>query len=81
MPASYAVDLRTRVLAACDMCEGTRKQIAERFRISESTLYLCLQQRKDEGRINPVGVRGWAYLQHPDGVPGATGRGTTPTVH
>lgn len=34
MPAPYSVGLRARVLAACDECEGTRGEIAKRFRIS-----------------------------------------------
>jgi transposase len=50
MPRAYSSDLRERVLAACDAREGTRGEIARRFRVSESTLYLWGQQRRQEGR-------------------------------
>jgi transposase len=50
MPRPYSPDLRERVLDACDADEGTRAEIARRFRVGESTLYLWLQQRREEGR-------------------------------
>lgn len=53
MPRPYSRDLRERVLVACDAREGTRAEIARRFRVSESTLYLWLQQRREEGRVAP----------------------------
>lgn len=50
MPGPYSAGLRSLVLAACDAHEGKRSEIAMRFRVSESTLYLWLQQRKLDGR-------------------------------
>ena len=43
------MDLRKRVLAACDAKEGTRKEIAERFKVSESWLYYLLRRRRETG--------------------------------
>jgi transposase len=50
LPGPYFADLRSRVLAACGAREGERSEIAERFRVSESTFYLGHQQRKLAGR-------------------------------
>lgn len=48
MPRPYSADLRQRVLAACDAGDGTRAEIARRFRVSESALYAWLEQRRRE---------------------------------
>ncbi len=50
MPRPYSADLRLRVLRACVREEGTRQQIARRFRVSESTVYGWLRQARDEDR-------------------------------
>ena len=50
MPRPYSADLRLRVLRACAREEGTRQQIARRFRVSESTVYGWLRQARDEDR-------------------------------
>jgi transposase len=50
MPRPYSSDLRERVLGACDAGEGPRAEIAQRFRVGASTLYLWQQQRREEGR-------------------------------
>jgi transposase len=50
MPRPYSADLRLRVLRACAREEGTRPQIARRFRVSESTVYGWLRQARDEDR-------------------------------
>lgn len=47
------MDLRERVLAACDAKEGTRRQIAERFKVSEDWVYKLLRQRRELGTIAP----------------------------
>jgi len=50
MPAPYSPDLRRRVLYACAMVAGSRAEIARRFQVSERSVYLWLQQERDEGR-------------------------------
>lgn len=50
MPAPYSSDLRLRVLHACAMAEGSRPEIARRFQVSERSVYLWLQQEREEGR-------------------------------
>jgi transposase len=53
MPRPYSADLRLRVLRACAREEGTRQQIARRFRVSESTVYGWLRQAREEERRHP----------------------------
>ena len=53
MPAPYSSDLRRRVLHACAMVEGSRAEIARRFQVSERSVYLWLQQEREEGRTGP----------------------------
>ncbi len=43
------MDLRERVLAACDAKEGTRKDIARRFKVSEPWIYHLLRRRREHG--------------------------------
>jgi transposase len=50
----YSMDLRERVVAACDAREGTREQIAERFGVSDRWIRKLLQQRRDTGSIAPL---------------------------
>jgi transposase len=47
----YSMDLRVRVVAACDAREGTRQQIAKRFGVSERWVRRLLQRRKETGSI------------------------------
>ena len=47
---TYSMDLRERVLAACDAKEDTRKEIAKRFKISESWIYYLLRRRRETGK-------------------------------
>lgn len=39
MPKAWSLDLRERVLAACDEGRLSRAEIAAQFRVGESTLY------------------------------------------
>ena len=48
----YSVELRGAVLAACDANEGTR-DIAVRFKVSESWVRLMKQQRRETGKVAP----------------------------
>ena len=50
---AYSIDLRQRVLAACDAQKGTRKEIAKRFKVSEDWIYKLLRQRREIGNIDP----------------------------
>ena len=50
---AYSMDLRERVVAACDARDGTRRQIAARFSVSVSWIRKLLRQRRDTGSIGP----------------------------
>ena len=49
----YSMDLRERVVAACDARDGTRQQIAARFSVSVSWIRDLLKRRRDTGSIAP----------------------------
>jgi transposase len=49
--ATLSLDLRTRILAAYDEGEGTRADIAQRFRVSLGMVKKLLQQRRKTGQI------------------------------
>lgn len=49
----YWMDLRERVVAACDEGVDTRAEIAERFSVSESWIRRLLQRRRESGSIAP----------------------------
>lgn len=51
--ATLSLDLRERILAAYDAGEGTRDQIAQRFRVSLGMVKKLLQQRRRIGDIAP----------------------------
>jgi transposase len=48
-----SLDLRERILAAYDNDEGTRPEIAHRFRVSLGMVKKLLQQRRHTGDITP----------------------------
>lgn len=50
---SYSMDLRERVVAACDCGEETREQVAKRFCVSVGWVYQLLARRRDTGSIAP----------------------------
>jgi transposase len=50
---AYSMDLRERVVAACDGGEGTREEIAKRFRVGVAWVYRLLQRRRQTGSIAP----------------------------
>ena len=50
---AYSIDLRERVVAACDARDGTREQVAARFAVSVSWVRKLLRQRRDTGSIAP----------------------------
>jgi transposase len=49
---SYSSEFRGAVLAACDANEGTR-DVAVRFKVSESWVRLIKQQRRETGQVAP----------------------------
>ncbi len=73
MSRPYSADLRLRVLRACAREEGTRQQIARRFRVSESSVYGWLRQARKEdrrrakphagGRVRVIDAAGDAVLR------------------
>lgn len=50
---TISLDLRERILVSYDKEEGTRQQIAGRFRVSEGMVKKLLQQRRRTGDIRP----------------------------
>ncbi len=50
----YSMDLRERVVAACDAREGTREQIADRFGVSDRWIRKLLQRRRETDSIAPL---------------------------
>ena len=50
---AYSMDLRERVVAACERGEGTREEIARRFRVGVAWVYRPLQRRRETGSIAP----------------------------
>ena len=68
---TYSMDLRERVVAACDARDGTREQIAARFSVSVSWIRDLLKRRRETGSIAPK-PRGGGRVAVFDGE--ATGR-------
>jgi transposase len=50
---TLSVDLRERILASYDAQEGTRDEIANRYRVSLGMVKKLLQQRRKTGDIGP----------------------------
>ena len=50
---TYSMDLRQRVVAACDARDGTREQIAARFSVSVSWIRDLMRRRRETGSIAP----------------------------
>lgn len=50
---TLSLDLRERILATYDNDEGTRQQIAKRYKVSEGMVKKLLQQRRHTGDIRP----------------------------
>jgi transposase len=63
----YSMDLRERVVAACDARDGTRQQIADRFSVSVSWIRDLLRRRRQTGSIAPK-PRGGGRLPTFDGA-------------
>jgi transposase len=50
---AYSMDLRERVVSACDAGEATREQIAARFSVSVPWIRKLLRRRRETGSIEP----------------------------
>ena len=50
---TISLDLRERILASYDQKEGTREEIAHRFRVSLGMVKKLLQRRREGGDIGP----------------------------
>ena len=50
---AYSIDLRERVVTACDAGDGTREQIAARFSVSVSWVRKLIRRRRETGSIAP----------------------------
>ena len=50
---TYSMDLRERVVAACDAGGATREQVAERFSVSVRWVSDLLRRRRETGSIAP----------------------------
>ena len=50
---AYSIDLRQRVVAACDARDGTRAQIAARFSVSVAWIRKLMRRRRETGSIAP----------------------------
>ena len=53
MPKAYSMDLRQRVVAACQRGDLTRAQVAQQFAIAEATLYEWLHLAHTQGSPAP----------------------------
>lgn len=58
MPGPYSTDLRQRVVDAYLADEGSTRQLAERFKVSNGTVCLWTQQFKQRGSVQPLPSRG-----------------------
>ena len=55
---AYSIDLRERVLAACDSGPNTIRHVAHQFKVSTRWIYKLKRQRQQQGTISPQGHGG-----------------------
>lgn len=51
---TLSIDLRKRILEAYDAGEGTRQEVADRYKVSQAMVKKLLSQRKRLGTIEPL---------------------------
>ena len=51
MPAPYSIDLRQRVINAYEAKEGSQRQIAERFQVSQSFIKRLIRRYRETGTV------------------------------
>lgn len=54
---TLSIDLRKRIVEAYDAKEGTRQEIADRFKVSLAMVKKLLEQRKRLGTLEPQSYR------------------------
>ena len=68
MKKPISLDLRERIVAAYDGKEGTREEVAKRFRVSEGMVKKLLAQRSRTGDLRPryrfCGRKAWLEPGH-----------------
>ena len=55
--STYSMDLRHRIVAACDEGIWTRQEIAEQYGVSRSWIRRLLQRRRERGSYAPLSGR------------------------
>lgn len=60
MAAPYSIDLRQRVINAYQAKEGTQRQLAERFQVSQSFVTRLIRRYQHTGKIEPKSRGGGA---------------------
>lgn len=50
---TLSLDLRERILASCDARQGTRQDVADRYRVSLGMVKKLLEQRRRTGDLRP----------------------------
>ena len=60
MPAPYSIDLRQRVINAYEAKEGSQRQLAERFQVSQSFVTRLIRRYQTTGIIEPKSRGGGA---------------------
>lgn len=68
MPGPYSVDLRERVIVACEEDRLTRHEIAELYKVGESTIYEWLQRWRTTGSFAPKPHTGGTASELDSGV-------------
>ena len=51
---AYSMDLRARIIESYQVREGSQKELAKRFKVSERWLRKLLRQRRETGSIEPL---------------------------
>lgn len=54
MPKAYSIDFRKKILDAYLQKEGTNEELAERFKISISTVKRIAQRYKNSGEVKII---------------------------
>jgi transposase len=58
MGYGHGLDLRTRIVESYENKEGSVREIAERFKVSPTTVQSYLKLKRSTGRLDPRPVRG-----------------------
>jgi transposase len=53
MPAPLSIDLRQRIIAACQAREGSQRQLAKRFKVSLSFIRDLNRRYRETGTVTP----------------------------